>query len=292
MSGWTALLCIGAALCRSLRGALLLTALTAVTLFAVQGVRALTARRLPLPAWGGGVLAVGVGGALWLMIQAFFPAFAGEVTTPWWAFLLFFCCGIAALPAAGGICRTAAAWWVIGAVRELLAEGRLFGWQITAQGVSSAFGDGMGGLLVAAGVLWAFRMGSPHPLVPPPCRKEILLTAGITAILCAAQPFLSPLSQVWRFWAAAVLTVAGFAAAGQSDDDFAVLIPLAAVGMLPPAEFPQTVVWAAVAALAAGGVTVAARAIFGRVRRTPAAFGGAPIVLLVAAFLTAAVAPL
>ena len=67
---------------------------------------------------------------------------------------------------------------------------------------------------------------------------------------------------------------------------------LAAVGAVPQTDFPQTVVWAAVAALAAGGVTVAARAIFGRVRRTPAAFGGAPIVLLVAAFVTAAVAPL
>lgn len=292
MSGWTALLCIGAALCQSLRGALLLTALTAITLLTVQGMRALTARYLPFPALGGGVLAVGIGGALWLMIQAFFPAFGSELAAPWWVFLLFFCCGTAALPATGGICRAVAAWWVIGAVRELLAEGRLFGWQATAQGVSSAFGDGMGGLLIAAGVLWVFRVGSPHSPVPPPCRKRILLAAGITAVIGAVQPFLSPLSEVWRFWVAAALTVAGFAAAGQSDGGFAALIPLAAVGMLPPTAFPQTVIWVAVAALAAGGVTVAAHAVADRVRRTPAAFGGAPIVLLIAAFVTAAVAPL
>ncbi len=289
---------VGAAACLSLRSALLLLAWSSVVVLAAKGL----GRLLPLSTLAGGLLGAGLGSALWLLTRAFFSAFAADLAVPeGLLFSLFFLCGMTGTAplSVSALWRTAGAWCAVGALRELLAAGTLFAWPLPVAEVSPSFGWGVGGLLLAAGGVWVFRLGFPHRVVPqPPYRTASLTAAVVMAAVGALQLVLPPLAVWWRYWWSALATVAlltliGWrwpAAAPFWESGPAAAIP--AVALLVPREWPAGLLWVALSAV---GMAVAAGALYAfslRLRRLPPSMGGAPAALLIAAFAMAAFAPL
>lgn len=301
MSALTALICVGAALCISLKSAVWLTGVVALTGLAVWGLRLLPSRGVALPPCAGGVLGVGVGGALWLLTQGFFPETGEVIPSTVWLYAVFFLCGIAVVTATECasflLCRIAVAWWLTGAVREWLTSGSLFGQSFSFDGVSAEFEWGVGGLLVAAVITWLFRIHTPFaPAFRRWSAHTTFAVAGITVVVGVLQIVWQPLSELWRFWLNTAATVVAVGVVSRCfprpDDQMLAVIPPLLISLIPTVPFLQTLWWVVGAGVVAGLGLLIFAAMSSRLRRVPASFSGAPAVLTVAAVLLAAVSPL
>ena len=301
MSGLTALICVGAAMCDSLKGALWLTGAVALTGLAVWWLRWLPSWGVSLPPCVGGLLGVGVGSALWLLTNGFFTEVGRAIPSSVWVYALFFLCGVTVVAAKECasflLCRIAVAWWITGALREWLAAGSVFGHSFSFAGVSSAFTGGVGGMLVAALVTWAFRIRAPFAAdVRRWSVRTPLAVAGVTVVLGVLQSVWQPASEAWRFWLNTACTVAAVGILSRrfphGDEQLIAVVPPLLVSVIPLVPFSQTVLWTVGVSVAAGlGLRVFA-AMNTRLRRVPAAFSGPPAILTVAGMVMAAVAPL
>ncbi len=166
--------------CTSPQNALLWLLLLSAALL-VDRVFSALMRALGLPLSTGGLLlfSLGAGSALCLALQAVFPD-APSPTAPLTAALLL-TAGAFALNDAVPAARILPTVLIIGALRELLAEGMLWGIELLPMELSPAFGSGVGGLLVGALVLWCFGLNRPvlTDNAPP---FSLLSAAGLTLL--------------------------------------------------------------------------------------------------------------
>lgn len=315
-NGAGALLCVTAALCVSAHAALTLTVVVSLLLIFVQAAcQLLRYGRLPVPFWAVPLLSGGVGTALWLVLRAFLPDIALLLGAPLPVLTVFLLCGVAAVELAAGasvfrpsvLFRAAGALLVTGLVREVLAQGSLMGYPLPFPALSEGFGSaadgtvGVGGILVAAGVLWLFRLHAEARAVP--LRLPFSAAAGMAAVtvtVCAAQmamqawfPAMTPL---WRFWVCLLLTAVAVGVLlcllkdGGQLSLWAVLPPLAA-WLLPKEDAASALLGTVTAGAVVGLAVLAAAALRTRTRRVPRSFSGAPAALAASGLFAAALSP-
>lgn len=281
--GW--LLLWLAAVCTSPRSSLLWVLFVSVLLLLCHlFVGVLHRLSLPTPVGVRAVFAAGAGGALYLLLRSAFPDAAFLAADRPHTVLIWLACGAAADNRYTPAARTLPALLLLGALRELLAEGTLWGLRLLPAGLAPALGDGAGGLLLAALLLWAFGLHPPtvqeadSPL--PTLAAAVLVTLGAGLGVLTA-----PLPPPYAVWATALAVgiAAVFLPNRWEADAWLTLAPAAALLTRDSVGIWQ---WAAPLLLGAGTVAALAviRSLHGRCRRSPLPqrFAGAPAALAVA----------
>lgn len=276
------LLLLLAAGCTSPRNALLQLLLLSVLLL-VDRLFAALMRALGLPLTTGGSLlfSLGAGSALCLALQAVFPG-APSPTEPFTAALLL-TAGAFALNDIVPAVRILPAVLILGILRELQAEGTLWGVELLPMELSPSFGSGVGGLLAGTLVLWCFGLG--HPLLTgdaPPF--SILSAAGLTLLGSALGLLTADWPVLYMLWViTAVVCLIGTALPERfSAGGWLIVSPVAAL-------LARTGTWWT--PLLFGGIVAAAiptlTALHQRLRlcRLPRRFSGVPSALTVTAIV-------
>ena len=148
--------------CTSPQQSLLRLVVVSLLLFVTHLLRALLKRlSLPLNTASAVTFSLGAGTALCLLLRVAFPTLSPLQPDDPVTVILLAACGIAAVQEHPLRLRLLPAAVLIGLLRELLAEGTLWGVTLLPLGVSPALGTGAGGLLIAAIVLWCFRLDPP-----------------------------------------------------------------------------------------------------------------------------------
>ena len=299
--------CLAAALCVSLRAALLLLILLPlIAVLTLSAVVLLRQWRLSVPPAGAMLLAGGIGGALVSLMLAAIPDYRETLgnTVPVLVLVLLCGCGVASRYMdtpwrSGRVIGSAALLLLIGSVREMLSTGCLMGLPLPVTPLGESFGQtsagsaGVGGVLVAAVILWLCRRRGTIPSA----RLSVPESAAIglvTSVVCGGcllwERWLPAVGGHGRWGVALLLTaVLGMIlGAAFPQTDFLggytrVILPVTAVLLLP--RHPH---WLMVPAAGVGvfGVTVIGTAVFKRLERSRVAFG--PSALLTAGALTMA----
>ena len=272
--------------CTSPQQSLLRVALVALLSLITLLLRALLKRlSLPFNTAVAVIFSLGAGAALCLLLRVAFPALSPpEPSDPVTAVLLA-TCGIAAAGEQPLRLRVLPAAVLIGVLRELLSAGTLWGVTFLPIGVSMALGDGAGGLLIAALVLWCFNSTTPLLAGEVPSGALLAIT-GLTAlgsvlgIVTASLPLLYCL---WGITAVCAL-IAALLPKRYAPDTWLLILP-AAILLTRRAELW----WPSI--LVGLGTSVGIFLLGSMHRRlhlTPpcARFQGAPIALSVAAILS------
>ncbi len=160
---------------------LLRVALISAVLLCVHLLRAVLKRvSLPFPLACAVVSSLGIGSAFCLGLRALFPALTPLSPEQPLTAMLLMACGAAVTEKSPFALRLLPAAVLIGAARELLSEGSLWGVTLLPIGIAPALGNGAGGLLIAALVLWCFGLNRPV------LTEEMPKTAVLTSMLLAA----------------------------------------------------------------------------------------------------------
>ncbi len=300
MSKHYILLCIAAALCVSGRSALLLSGVISLVYLLTLLLRTLLmVLKLPCTALRTTVFSVAAGSGLYLLLLAFVPQSKPDLGAVVPLLAVCFLCAAAVGETPPSLGR----WFIcigvltaIGCVRELLSTASLFGYPLPFSAAGEVFGRtaagtiGIGGLLIAAAILWVFRQGRPLEKGRPFCGKNALQLGMVTTMAAAADGVLRgivpDLPDLWRFWIALLLTILPLV---WDEDRF----PWITVLLVP-----VTVLWISgenVGTWIATGIgvgigTLTLTAVWDRLYRSlpPSRFAGAPAVLTVAAILLSA----
>lgn len=175
--------------CSSPRQSLLLLCLSSLLLLITHLFRLLLTRlSLPFPQTVAMLFSLGIGTALCLTLRVLLPM-VPPLDPHDTAIVLL-------LTISGSVSAEKLADWrllpsavLIGGLRELLSEGTVWGISVLPLGVSPTFGDGAGGLLIAALVLWLFRFS--FPLLTRGASRAMLGTVSGLSALSAAVSILT-----------------------------------------------------------------------------------------------------
>lgn len=239
---------------------------------------------LPVPTGVRVLFAAGAGGALYLLLRSAFPNTAFLAAEQPYTVLLWLACGAAAdnrsIPAA----RTLPALLLLGVLRELLADGTLWGIRLLPAGLAPALGNGAGGLLLAALLLWVFGL---HP----PTVQEIdsplpaLTAAGLVVAGAGLGVLTAPLPPLYAVWATTLVlgVIAGLLPARWDAGAWFTLAPAAAL-----LTRGSVGIWQWATPLLLGAATVVGLAAVASLHRRcrlsplPRRFAGTPAALAVA----------
>lgn len=177
----------------SLQQSLLRLALTSLLLLLTSGFCALLRRTaLPVSSAVAVVFSFHAGIALCLVFHILFPAVSCEPDEPL-TLLLLTACGLAATKPPLFDWRWIPAALLIGGLREWLSTGALLGVTLCPSPVSTAFGEAVGGLPLAALVLCGFRLrpplfGQKLPTAALPILGVISAVGAMLGIVTASLP--------------------------------------------------------------------------------------------------------
>lgn len=239
---------------------------------------------LPAPTGVRVLFAAGAGGALYLLLRSAFPDAAFLAAEQPYTVLLWLACGVAAdnrsIPAA----RTLPALLLLGVLRELLAEGTLWGIRLLPAGLAPALGNGAGGLLLAALLLWAFGL-HPPTVQETDSPLPALTSAGLVVAGAGLGVLTAPLPPLYAVWATA-LAVGVIASLLPARWDAGAWLTLAPAAALLTRD--SVGAWQWTAPLLLGVATIAALAVASSLYRRcrlsplPRRFAGTPAALAVA----------
>lgn len=287
-----------AALCVSGRGALLLLIIVPLT-------QLFSAAVYSLWKWGDlthekaacTVTAVAFGGALWRCLSAVSAQNAADLGPALPLCILFLLCGFSAetVPSWKDLVKGIAALLTVGCIRELLDAASVFGLPLPFAAVGNTFGRsgdgslGIGGILIAAAVVWVFGFSFPlRPLVPPK-KGDLLFVALFTAAAGTLLSLFPYLSAVWVFFAVMTAGLILQIVCSHPLSPWLSFLPATTV-CLAPALNPLIAVGVGGAVLLIGLIAPCVMDRLGRAP-LPRRFSGAPLLLtgiaLVLAILTA-----
>ena len=214
MIAWDTVLCAAAALCTSGRGSLLMLITLSLTQLFTGVVSALWKWwELSHTRHATVLTAVAFGCALWRCFTAIGVQNAADLGSPLpLAFLFVLCGAVADVPlSASRFLKGVLVVLLVGCLREALATASLFHIPLGYTGFGEVFGRhtdgtlGIGGLLVAAAIVWLWGMSNPIRVLPPTSARTALLVGLFTASARCILSLFPSLSLPWRFWS--VLTV-------------------------------------------------------------------------------------
>lgn len=273
--------------CTSPRQSLLRVALVALLLCSTLLLRALLKRlALPFNAAVAVIFSLGAGVALCLLLRVAFPTLSPpEPNDPVTAVLLA-ACGIAAAGEHPLRLRLLPAAVLIGALRELLSSGTLWGVTLLPIGVSPSFENGAGGLLIAALVLWCF--GLTPPLLTGELPNGALLTVAVlTALGSVLGIVTASLPLLYCLWGitAVYALIAALLPKRYAPDTWLVILPAAVLLTRRAALWWPSIL----VGIGASVGIVLLGSVHRRLHLTPpvARFQGAPIALAIATMLSA-----
>ena len=192
--------------CTSPQQSLLRVGLVVMLLLLTHLFRALLNRlSLPFDTATAVILSLGAGTALCLLLRVAFPTLPPlEPPTDPIVAMLLVVCGICAAQKHTTDWRLLPSMVLIGAIRELLSEGTLWGITLLPLGVSPTLGNGAGGLLIAALVLWCFRLHPPLLTAAMP-NSALLSIGGLAAVASVAGILTASLPLSYSLWGITVV---------------------------------------------------------------------------------------
>ena len=263
---------LAAVVCTSARTALLLMALTALTTLFTLTLRSLLLwLRLPLTSVLTVLFATAVGGAVYWCLLAYLD---GEIlgSAPLVLTLCALCGAVEESSlSASALFRLCAALLVLGAARECLATATLFQYPLPFSAMGTAFGKtpsgeiGIGGILLAAIVLWGFRFHSPVGAVSLPF-DTIWPLGLLTTAVCVLSQVLPIPSSVWRFWLCLLITAIVWSFSPTPPTAWLIPVPALAASLL---GVGRPLWYAVVVAAAVVASTLAANAVSVRLSHSP-----------------------
>ncbi len=228
------------------------------------------------------LLSVGMTAVVYAPIQRWFP----DITfaPPLWIALAVFAGTAAHDDTARLPYQTVPTLFLVGCIREILANGSIWGITLLPMGLSPAFADGVGGWLTAAVLLWCCRLHSP---LFRKNRQEIpfAILGGTVALGAVIGLFTASLPLWVALWGA--LTVGAlcfsFLPPQYSTDIVAVAVPLAAWWTHESENRWLPLLFSVGTVAAVWTLTIIVRER--RLSPTPSRFAGVPSALTVSAML-------
>jgi len=173
---------------------------------------------------------------------------------------------------------------LVGAVREILANGSLWGVTLLPMELSPAFADGVGGYLIAAVILWCCRL---HPPLfrHNGQRVPFAVLGGAVAISAVVALFTTDLPDWVAIWGAVAVCALcfSFLPTTYTSDVFTVLIPLTAWWTRRADNRWLPLLFSVGAVAVVWGLTTIVK--YRRLSPTPMRFAGVPSALTVSAIL-------